>query len=156
MKYQKQVSVAGKWVKASEIQSGVRAKLITEATPTPSQFKDEDGEIKMQDVSKIRFENIPEAMNISLNRATMNGLIDAFGDDSKNWINKYLTAHTEKMIVGGRRVTALYLIPEGFEISEDENGYMVIKRKDSLMADEKKDERVDPNEESIRAEDIPF
>lgn len=129
MQYKKQASVSGKWVKASELKSGTRAKIVAETVPTPSQFKDENGTQKMQDVTKIRFEGVEDAMNINLNRATINGLIEAFGEDSKDWIGKYLTVHTEKMVVGGKRVTALYLLPEGFEASEDDGGYMVVVRK---------------------------
>lgn len=129
MQYKKQAAVSGQWVKASELKTGTRAKIVAETVPTPSQFEDKNGGIKMQDVTKVRFEGIEDSMNVNLNRATLNGLIEAFGEDSKDWINKYLTVHTEKMIVGGKRVTALYLLPEGFEAIEDDGGYMIVTRK---------------------------
>lgn len=126
MKYQKSISVSGGWAKASELETGTRAKIVSETTPTASQFENKDGSPKMQDVAKVRFEGKPEPLNVSLNRATVNALIDCYGDDSKDWINKYLTVHTEKMNVAGKRVVALYLIPEGYELKEDEGGYLVI------------------------------
>jgi hypothetical protein len=129
MKYTKSTtSVSGAWVRASEIKSGTRAKITTETKPIESNFTDKDGKAKMQDVCKIRFEGKDEEFNVSINRATRDALIDAFGDDSIEWVGKILTATTEKMVVGGKRVTALYLVPEGYALSEDNNGYMVITK----------------------------
>jgi hypothetical protein len=56
-----------------------------------------------------------EPLNVNLNRATINGLVDAFGEDSALWIGHYLTVETEKMRVAGKAVVALYLIPKGYE-----------------------------------------
>lgn len=154
MQYKKQVSVSGNWVKAADLKSGIKAKLVSETTPSPSSFKNEDGSPKTQDVAKIRFEGMNETYNVSLNRATLNALIEAYGEDSKEWINKYLIAQTEKMIVGGKRVTALYLVPEGFELKEDDGGYMVIGRKNGEAPTPTA--IVDDVEEEINPDDIPF
>lgn len=132
MEYQRNVSMSGSWVKGSDIQSGIKAKLVSETIRTESQFKNEDGTPKMQDVAKIKFENKDELMNIAINRATLNGLVEAHGTESKGWIDKELTTHTEKMVVGGKRVTALYLVPEGYEVGEDDGGYMVVRPKGSV------------------------
>ena len=130
MKYQKQVSLGGAWVKGSEVVSGSRCKLMSATERMPSQFKDEKtGEPKFQDVAKVLFSGDSETKNISLNRATINGLVDAFGEDSEQWQDKVLTAETEKVVVGGKRQTALYLIAEGYEKTEDDNGYVVIVKK---------------------------
>lgn len=148
MEYQRNVAMSGSWVKGSDIQSGIKAKLTTETVRTESQFKNEDGTPKLQDVAKVRFEGKDEDMNIAINRATLNGLIDAFGTESKEWVGKTLTTQTEKMVVGGKRVTALYLIPEGYEVGEDDGGYMVITRKAEEVSQAPKDE-IDPSQ-------IPF
>lgn len=134
MKYQKQQSIGGAWVKGSEVQSGSRCKLMSETSPMQSQFKNEKtGEVKMQDVAKILFSGETEEKNISLNRATINGLIDAFGDDSALWQGQVLTAETEKVRVAGKAVTAVYLVPEGYERVDDENGYTVIVKKGTTV-----------------------
>ncbi len=130
MNYQKQVSVGGSWVKGAEVVSGTHCKLMSAAERMPSQFKDEKtGETKFQDVAKVFFSGETETKNISLNRATINGLVDAFGEDSALWQDKVLTAETEKVRVAGRAVTAVYLVPEGYERVDDENGYTVIVKK---------------------------
>src|SRR5882672_11818840 len=125
-KYKENSMVGGKWAKASQIKSGIRAKIISETNPQPSSFLKEDGSAKTQDVCRVQFEGMPEALNVSLNRATINGLVKAFGEESAEWKNHYLTVETEKMRVGGKAVVALYLIPEGFKKTDDENGYAMI------------------------------
>ena len=126
MRYQKSNFVGGSWVKGSEVVSGSKVKIVSETEPQPSKFTNKDGSVKMQDVAKVRFQGADEAKNMNLNRATINGLVDAFGEDSKKWIGQVLTAITEKMVVAGKRVTAVYLLADGYELKEDEAGYMII------------------------------
>ncbi len=140
---------SGKWAKAADVKSGSRAKILDEATRSVSSFKNPDGSEKMQTVARVRFEGIEEPMNVNLNRATIYGLIDAFGTESKGWMGHTLTAHTEKTTVAGKRVTVLYLLADGFEVGENDEGYVVIQRsgettKQSAPADE------------INPEDVPF
>ena len=66
MEYQKNNPVSGKWLKASDVESGSMAKLVSETKPMVSQFKTKDGAIKMQDVSKILFEGSTEPVNINI------------------------------------------------------------------------------------------
>src|SRR3990167_4980043 len=140
--YKKQAMVGGAWAKASEIKSGTRCKIMSETNAQPSQFLNKDGSPKNQDVCKVRFEGLDDVLNVSLNRATINGLVDAFGEDSKDWQNNYLTAETEKVRVAGVARVALYLVPEGYEKQDDENGYAVIVKKGSKI-------------ETVKDEDIP-
>ncbi|MDO8094426.1 MAG: hypothetical protein Q6360_13190 [Candidatus Brocadiales bacterium] len=135
----------GKWAKASEIKDGTQAKIVDECSRVESQFKDDKGNPKTQDVAKVRFEGENEAVNVSFNRATIYGLIDAYGADSKGWIGKVVTAHTEKISVAGKRVMALYLVPEGYEMGEDDAGYVVIQKKGSEGTTEAPDaSEIDP------------
>jgi hypothetical protein len=147
MEYNKSLAVQGAWAKGSAVVSGTRAKLVTETKPIESQFKNKDGTTKMQDVAKARFEGGVEDLNISLNRATIDGLIDAFGKDSKDWIGHPLTAITEKVVVGGKRVTAVYLVPDGFELKEDDGGYVQVVEKGGSV-------NVEPDE--VSPDSIPF
>jgi hypothetical protein len=108
---------------------------MSETTHMASQFKDEKtGETKFQDVAKVLFSGDTETKNISLNRATINGLVDAFGEESGDWQGTVLSCETEKMRVGGRAVTAVDLVPEGYERVDDENGYTVIVKKGTQVA----------------------
>jgi hypothetical protein len=147
-KYNKSSSIQGAWLKNTEVVSGSKCKLVGEVNPIPDNFNGG----KFQDVGKVRFEgNGGEAKNVRLNRATINALIDAFGEESKEWMGHTLTAHTEKMIVGGKRVTALYLVPDGYKVGEDENGYIVV-----IKADAASTNKSEPSgEEEVNPEDIP-
>jgi hypothetical protein len=138
--YPKKVMVGGKWAKSGDIKSGTRAKIVSETEPQTSTFVNKDGSPKTQDVCKIVFEGSPEVFNVSLNRATINGLSDAFGEDSKGWMNHYLTVETEKMRVAGKAVVALYLIPKGYERVDDENGYAVIVKEGTSPVDAPEEE----------------
>jgi hypothetical protein len=136
-------TIGGAWARGADITQGTKAKIVSETVHSESQFKDKNGAPKMQDVAKVRFEGKEEAMNVNLNRATIYGLIDAFGEESKEWIGKVLTVHTEKVVVGGKRVTALYLVPEGFEVKENSEGYVEIVRTGDSPADIQMDAGLD-------------
>lgn len=143
--------VGGKWAKASEIKA-TKAKIVSETNPQSSTFLNKDGSAKTQDVTKVQFQGEPEALNVSLNRATINGLVDAFGEDSKLWQGNVLGVETEKVRVAGKSVVALYLIPQGYEKTDDENGYAVIVKK-GTAAEEIPTINL---EEEIDLKDIPF
>lgn len=152
MKYTKSQGVGGAWVKGSEVVSGTKCKLTTETVPSTSSY---EGKVINNNVSKIRFQGEnTDAKNVNVNRPSINALIEAFGEDSKDWIGKLLTAQTEKMIVGGKRVTALYLIPENYELKEDAGGYIVITKIGGQASVPLNG--VEYPAEEISPEDIPF
>ena len=160
MRYQKQVST-GAWAKASELKNGTKAKIVSEVSKQPSTFLNDDGSAKTQDVAKVRFENLSEPLNLALNRTTINGLIDAFGEDSVTWQGHYLTVETEKVRVAGKAVTAIYLIPEGYEKVDDSNGYAVILKMGNVTASAPiRDEDIPviniSDDEKVDLKDIPF
>ena len=167
--YHKSSSIQGNWVKASELKSGSKAVLITQVEPMESNFTNKDGSPQTQDVAKIRIEGEKEVKNVRVNKPTINGFVAAFGEDSEKWTEKPLIIQTERMIVGGKRVTALYLIPEGFELREDEGGYLVITKiidKSKAVKDmdipvinpegDEPDEKSFSEDEDIDPEKIPF
>ena len=145
--YQENTKLSGKWAKASELVNGKTAIIISETNPTPSSFTNKDGSPKFQDVCRVQFYGFPEPLNVSLNRATINALVNAFGSDSKGWMNKTLTIETEKVRVAGKGVTALYLIPAGYKRVDDENGYAMI-----IKEGEKLDTVLDAGEDTLNAE----
>lgn len=126
MKYSKTSSVSGAWAKGSEIPSGTKCRIVSETMPQPSSFMNKDGSPKSQDVAKVRFECKDEPLNVSFNRASINALVDAFGDDSVKWQGNEITVMTEKMNVGGKRVYVMYFVPNGYELKENEEGFINI------------------------------
>lgn len=136
----------GAWLDKKTLRTGDIAKLVTEAV-------DMEGQNGTQLVAKLRIKgSTDEAKNISINSPTKNALIDAFGDETKNWTNNLLTVHVEKTLIAGKRGTALYLIPDGYEVSEDAGGYLVImKRGNTVKVVSPVDETAD-----IEVDQTPF
>lgn len=104
------------------------AKIVSETNPETSTFKNEDGSPQMQDVCKVQFAGYDEALKVSLNRATIDALVNAFGRSSKDWQGHPLTVEVDKL--PGKKFP-LYLIPEGYKRIEDESGYSVIVKQDA-------------------------
>lgn len=150
MKYAPQSSITGGWVDKATLTSGMKAKIVSEAKPVPSAFKDDKGNPQEQNVAKVHFQGQSEPVNVNLNRTTINGLISAFGEDSVNWQGHHLTIEVEKTRVGGRAVTALYFIPEGYEKVDDEEGFAVIQKKSV------KDVEPPVVDDTIDPKDLPF
>lgn len=119
MRYNKSSGISGTWLKSADVSTGTKAKLKSETTPQPSEYG-------TQDVAKASIQGKTELLNVRLNKPTINALIDAYGDDSTAWIDKVLIIHKEDMRVGGKKVTAMYFVPEGYELRDDEGGYLVI------------------------------
>jgi len=130
MKYTSNTGAGGAWVDKKVLSTGQRAKIVSETKPQASNYKDKNGNPTTQDVAKVRFEGLPEAVNVNINKPNIAALIEAFGDDSTNWQGHYLTVELEKVRIGGKAVTALYLIPEGYKKMDDENGYAVVVKAD--------------------------
>jgi len=130
MKYQKNTQTGGAWVKKGDLINGTPAKIVSETNPEPSIHLDDKGLPKMQDICKVRFQGQDESVKVALNRATINALVDAFGEDSKDWQGQPLTVEVENMRVAGKAVLALYLSPQGYRKTDDSEGYAVIVRQD--------------------------
>lgn len=119
MEYKKSSTIQGEWIKAGELQNGVFIKLVSEAKPI-------QGEYGEQNVAQAKIKGFDGVKNVRLNKTTINGLIDAYGEDSANWTDKVLVAYIEKALVGGKRVTILYLVPENWELKENTEGYLEV------------------------------
>lgn len=142
MKYQSQTTISGGWVDKTKLTNGQRAKIVSEAQPVPSSFMDSKGNAQTQDVARVQFEGQKESVNCNLNKPTVNALIQAFGEDSKDWMGHYLTVEIEKVRVAGVARTALYLLPEGFVKQDDDAGYAVVVRKETPLNVIKTDEEI--------------
>ena len=138
-------SGGGSWLDKKTLNNGDIAKLVTEA-------EEVEGQNGSQLVAKIRVKGGGEAQNVAVNAPSKNALMEAFGDNTENWVDKHLTVSVEKTLIAGKRGIALYLIPEGFKLGEDSNGYLVITK---IGGEEKTTPPEYPSEE-INPDDIPF
>jgi len=112
MKYQKKVSL-GAWLKKGEdVKDGDLIKIANEG-------KKATGEYGEQDVFLFKTED--KEGNISINQTSINNWIDAWGDDSINWIGKEVKVQSIKMSVSGKiRSVFFFLHPDS--VLDDETG----------------------------------
>jgi hypothetical protein len=125
MEYNK--SLGGAWLDADKVVDGSKMKIINETVKRDSQFKDEDGVPKTENVAKVQFEG-QDPVNMRLNWTTIYGLIDAFGNDSKAWIGNPLTARVKEAVVGDKVRTIIYLIANGFELVKNDEKKLEIRK----------------------------
>lgn len=109
------------------------AVIITEAKAQPSNFKDLQGNPQFQDVCKVNFTGLGE-FNVNLNKPTVDALVEAFGEDSTQWLNQHLVVEVEKTRVAGKAGISLFLIPDGFQKVDNAQGFAEIIRKPLLEA----------------------
>jgi hypothetical protein len=127
---------------------------VSECTKQESRFKNKDGEAKTENVAKVRLQGDQATYNIRLNWTTVFGLVDAFGKESKEWIDKVLTVKTVEALVGDTMRTIVYLIPEGFELAKNEEKKLVIRKVGGAVAG--KEDVIEYPAEDINPDDIPF
>jgi hypothetical protein len=153
MEYNK--GTGGAWVDADKLSDGVKVKQVSECIKQESRFKNKDGEPKTENVAKVRVQGDQQTYNMRLNWTTVYGLIDAFGKESKEWIEKVLTVKMLDALVGDKMQTIIYLIPEGFELGKNEDKKMEI-RKIGGAGDVVPEDKIDYPTEDINPDDIPF
>lgn len=128
MKLVKKVSVSGEYAKkGTDVLDG---DLIT----IKSGGEMIEGEYGEQLVIKVETRNGEK--NLSLNQTSQNNLIDAFADETDNWVGKEIKVHIIKAMVSGKMRDVLYVAHPGW-IMDDEGKFAA-----------------DPTQ--INPEDIPF
>lgn len=130
MKVTRTSGSGGAWLKKAEFKSGDGLKIASEAGLV-------EGQNGTQLVVKVNQRGSTEALNVAINTPSKNALIEAFGDDTKDWVGKVVTGVTEKAIIAGKRSIILYFVPEGFELKETDDGFMTISRGDIQVAPSK-------------------
>ena len=126
MKYSK--DVGGAWLDTKTIADGTKVKIVAETVRRESSFKDKEGNPKTENVTKVQVEGATEPVNMRLNWTTIGGLIEAFDEESADWMGKTLTVKKVRALVGDTMRDIVYLIPEGFELGENEDSKLEIHR----------------------------
>lgn len=148
MEFTKNTGVGGKWLDKKELVNGDILKIKTEAIEMINPQGGNQIVAKCQ--VKNKFEK--EQLNVAINSPSKNALIDAFGSNSESWIDQLLTVEVEKVSVAGKRGIALYLIPDGYGLTEDSGGYIVIIK----VGKTPEEAYEELGESDIKPEDIPF
>ena len=138
MIYQKKVSVGAFAKKGIDYKDGDTLTIANEGKQVVGQF----GE---QDVFLVKLPN-GEEKNINVNQTSLNGLVDAYGADSKQWIGKEVKVHLISQNVSGKFVKVAYISHPLASLTED--GFVLPTPTSATPSDYPKEE-INPN-------DIPF
>lgn len=145
----------GNWITGKNVNSGDKIKIVSECTKQDSKFKDTEGNYKTENIAKVRVKGAEESKSMRLNWASIYGLMDAYGNDSKEWIGKILTVKTVDAMVGDKMRTIVYLVPDGYELKKNDEDKMIIAKVGGEEQITKDVENFD-KEQEINPDDIPF
>jgi len=123
MKVTKSSSTGGAWLKKEDLKSGDKLKIVSEAELV-------EGQLGQQLVVKVRRQGTPEPVNMAVNKTSKNALIEAYGDDTKDWVEKVITVAVERAIINNKRSMIVYLVPAGFVLTEASDGSVTITNAD--------------------------
>lgn len=124
MQYKKTVSVGAFAKKGVDIKNNDIVTIANEG-------KQVEGQFGLQNLFLVKLTN-GEEKNISVNQTSLNGLIDAYGDDSMSWIGKEVKVWLIKQNVAGKFVDVLYVSHPQYDLGD--NGF-VSKGKTSAEAE---------------------
>lgn len=111
--YQKRVSVGAFAKKGVDVKDGDLITVANEGKQVVGQF----GE---QDVFLVKLAN-GEEKNLNFNQTSINNLVDAFGEDGKNWVGKQVKVWLIRSNVQGKIIPVLYVSHPSATIDDDGN-----------------------------------
>jgi len=132
--YEKRVSVGQFLKKGTDFKDGELLEVANEG-------KEVIGEFGPQNVFLVKLPTGQEG-NVKFNQTTLNGLIDAYGKNSLDWVGKKVKALKIKQNVAGKFMDVWYYSHPDAELTKD--GFVMPSSKPQA-----------PNDE-VNVEDIPF
>lgn len=131
MKYQKKVSVGEFAKKGVDIKNGDIVTIANEGVQ-------KEGTWGLQDIFLVKLTNGQEK-NVNFNQVTMNAVIDAYGEDSINWIGKPVKVWIITQNIAGEFKEVIYLAhpqaklgKNGFQ-TDDINGDLDLAAQDEAQ-----------------------
>jgi ABC-type taurine transport system substrate-binding protein len=106
----------------------------------------EMGQFGEQKNFKVKTRNGEKKM--AFNQATINVLIEEFGDESESWVGRDVKVILKKDVIAGKKVIIPYLVVDGWSL--DEYGELVKE------GETKKEDTIEYPEDKIDPDDIPF
>ena len=118
----------GSFLDSDKVADGVKIKVVGECVKVESKFKNTDGTPKPENHMPIRVKGAESSITMRVNWTSIYGMIDAFGTDSKGWVEKVVTLRKREMTVGDKVYDVCYLIPDGFELAKNAEKKLVIRK----------------------------
>ena len=100
----------------ADIQNGDKVKFLDSGETEIGQFGEQ---------YNFTIETRNGKKKIALNQTSVNVLVDAFGEDTENWVDKEVKVLTEKKMISGKKAIVVYLIVDGWYL--DDFGALVKK-----------------------------
>lgn len=149
--YKKQVSVGSFLEKGKDIKDGDIIQIANEG-------KQVEGKFGMQDLFLIKTKEGKEG-NVSFNQTSINCLVEAYGEESKNWIGKTAKIWAILSNVQGKMVKVYYFTHPNAEL--DETGGFALKGNNTAPSTQNTlktplNAVQTPEDEEITADEIPF
>ena len=111
MKVTKKTSISGEWAKAKvDIDEGDLVKVLNEGEIVSGDFGDR---------SVFKVETKKGEKLLSFNQSTINYLIDAFGEETKEWIGKEVKVWITRSMIGDKMRNVVYLTAPDWVETED-------------------------------------
>ena len=110
MRFQKKTSSGPFLKKGKDILEGQMIEIMSEGEQV-------EGEFGMQNVFEVETEDGLNG-NVSINQTSINGFIDAWGEDSANWVKKKVKVHKVKQNVAGKFIDVYYFSHPDAELTE--------------------------------------
>lgn len=124
--YKKRISVGAFLQKGEDYKDGDIVEILSEGKPI-------EGKFGIQDVFSVKTKAEKEG-NVSFNSTSINNLIDAYGEDSKNWIGKKAKIWAILSNVQGKMIKVYYFSHPDADLTDD--GIFSISGKDSVKKDD--------------------
>ena len=122
MKYTKKVSVGNFLKKGVDFKGGDTAKIKNEGQQI-------EGQYGTQDVFLIEANG--KEGNVSFNQTSINNLIEAFGEESANWVGKEVKIEMIRQNVQGKITPVYYFLHPSTELDEESGRFVLPNKKDA-------------------------
>ena len=156
--YTKRISIGAFLKKGEDIKDGDIVQIGNEG-------KQVEGQFGMQDIFLIKTSN--KEGNISINTTSLNCLIDAYGEDSKNWIGKQIKVWAILSNVQGKMIK-VYYFTHPLAVLDEEGGFSLPRIAPNSSQNTEKTQSTTPavkmpqntpqqaTEGEISVDDLPF
>lgn len=96
------------WIKADDVKDGQVVTFVNEGEWTESsKFTHDDGSPVRQFTIKVKLNG--EERDMNLNKVSRENLVEAYGDDTANWVGMSAKVEKVKVMVGGEMKNSIIL-----------------------------------------------
>ena len=144
MLYKKRVSLGAFLKKGKDFKENDIVEIADEGRQTEGQFG-------MQDIFLIKLSDEKKG-NVTFNSTSINNLIDAFGEDSKNWVGKKVKVWAILSNIQGKMIKVYYFSHPSAILNNEGIFVLTPKSEEEIPIVEEEEDTA----EDIDSKDIPF